>query len=305
MARLVLRAALVDLTPGSRVVVGVSGGADSLALAAVASFVARGADLDLTAIVVDHRLQTGSAEIARLAVAELTELQVPARVEQVQVTGSGGPEAAARQARLAALTREPVDAVLLAHTRDDQAETVLLGLGRGSGPRSIAGMMPRSGIFRRPFLELGRVDTERICRVHGLTWWNDPHNTDPAFRRVRLRHEVLPLLEDVLGGGVAEALGRTAAQVRADVDHLDELAAAAHTLQVDRLVQMAPAIRSRVIRRAALDAGARADELSARHIGELDRLVTDWHGQQWIELPGAVSCRRVSGALDFTATSSR
>ncbi|MGA9715136.1 MAG: tRNA lysidine(34) synthetase TilS [Aeromicrobium sp.] len=293
---------MADLPAGSRVVVGVSGGADSLALAAVATFVARGAGLDLSAVVVDHRLQSGSGEVARRAVTQLESLGVRARTEQVEVGNRGGPEAAARAARLAALTREPVDAVLLAHTRDDQAETVLLGLGRGSGPRSIAGMVPRSGLFRRPFLGLGRQQTEQICRAHGLTWWDDPHNVDPMFRRVRLRREVLPLMEEVLGGGVAEALGRTAEQLRADLDHLDELAADAHTLDVDHLAALAQAIRSRVLRRAALDAGARPDELAAHHIGELDRLIADWHGQVRVELPGAVSCRRVDGVLVFGPT---
>ncbi len=298
-ARIAVRSAVADLPAGSQVVVGVSGGADSLALAAVAAFVARGAGLDLSAVVVDHRLQPGSDEVARRTVTQLESLGVSARMEQVEVSGRGGPEAAARTARLAALTREPVDAVLLAHTRDDQAETVLLGLGRGSGPRSIAGMVPRSGLFRRPFLGIGRHDTEQICRAHGLTWWDDPHNVDPAFRRVRLRREVLPLLEEVLGGGVAQALGRTAEQLRADLDHLDELAGEAHTLEVDRLAALAHAIRSRVLRRAALDAGARPDELAAHHIGELDRLITDWHGQVRVELPGAISCRRLDGALVF------
>jgi len=301
-ARTAVRAALADLKPGSRVVIGVSGGADSLALAAIAEFVVRGGGLDVTAVVVDHRLQAGSDDVARRAVAQLKGIGLPARIEAVEVDGPGGPEAAARAARMAALTTDPVDAVLLAHTRDDQAETVLLGLGRGSGSRSIAGMAPRSGVFRRPFLDISRDDTEQICRAHGLTWWVDPHNADPVYRRVRLRSEVLPLLEDVLDGGVAAALGRTASQLRADLDHLDDLAAAAHSLQVGDLAAMAPAIRSRVLRRAALDAGARADELAAGHIGELDRLVTDWHGQLRVELPGGVSCRRVDRVLVFGAT---
>lgn len=304
-ARTAVRAALADLPAGSRVVIGVSGGADSLALAAVTAFVARGAGLDLTAIVVDHQLQDGSHDIALGAVAQLEGLGVPARIDTVDVTGPGGPEAAARAARLAALTRRPVDAVLLAHTRDDQAETVLLGLGRGSGPRSIAGMRPRSGVYRRPFLALSRQDTEQICRAHGLRWWVDPHNSDPTYRRVRVRREALPLLEDVLDGGVAAALARTAEQLRADLDHLDDLAAGAHSLQVQDLAAMAAPIRSRVLRRAALDAGARADELAAGRIGELDRLITDWHGQLRVELPGGVCCRRAGGALVFEATARR
>ncbi|MGJ9422129.1 tRNA lysidine(34) synthetase TilS [Aeromicrobium sp. CF3.5] len=304
-ARSVVRAELADLAPGSHVVVGVSGGADSLALAAVVEFVARSAGLQATGIVVDHGLQPGSRGVALRAVAQLEDLGLGARIETVAVGTVGGPEAAARSARLEALTHEGPDAVLLAHTRDDQAETVLLGLGRGSGPRSIAGMRPRSGVLRRPFLRLSRADTEHICTAHDLRWWTDPHNADPAFRRSRLRTEVLPLLEDVLGGGAAAALARTADQVRADNDHLDDLAAAIRTDVAADLADLPPALRTRVLRRAALDAGARPDELSAHHVAELDRLVTAWHGQARVELPGAVSCRRVDGRLEFTPTPAR
>lgn len=301
-ARTAVRSALTDLAPGSRVRVGVSGGADSLALAAVVAAVTRTADLDVEAVVVDHGLQQDSAGVARRAVEQAESLGLRARVVTVEVTGPGGPEAAARTARLTALAAGDPHAVLLAHTRDDQAETVLLGLGRGSGPRSIAGMRARSGPFRRPFLTLGRADTERICRVHGLGWWVDPHNADPSFRRARLRREVLPLLEDVLGGGVAAALARTADQVRADTDHLDALAEEAHTLDCERLAALPRALRSRVLRRAALEAGARGDELASVHVGELDRLVTDWHGQRRVELPGGTSCGREDGVLVFAPT---
>jgi tRNA(Ile)-lysidine synthase len=193
--------------------------------------------------------------------------------------------------------------VLLAHTLDDQAETVLLGLGRGSGPRSLAGMPAVDGIVRRPFLGLRRADTERICAASGLPWWTDPHNADREFRRSRLRHEVLPLLEDVLDGGVAEALARTADQLRADTALLDELAAeVADPCDVPLLAAMPPALRSRVLRRAALEAGADGSALAAVHVGELDRLVTDWHGQERVELPGRVSASRVGDALRFTPT---
>ncbi len=301
-ARVVVRAELADLAPGSRVAIGVSGGADSLALAAVTQFVARDAGLDVHAIVVDHQLQAGSREVARQAVAQLEGLGVPARIEAVDVGTRGGPEAAARSARLEALTRDGAAAVLLAHTRDDQAETVLLGLGRGSGARSIAGMRPRSGVLRRPFLTVSRADTERICVAHDLRWWTDPHNADPAFRRSRLRTEVVPLLEDVLGGGAAAALARTADQLRADNDHLDELAAAIRTDVAVDLAALPTALRTRVLRRIALEAGARPDELSAHHVAELDRLVTDWRGQTRAELPGGISIRRVDGRLEPVRT---
>ena len=300
--RNLVRSALADLPPGSRVVVGVSGGADSLALAAVTSFVAARGPYELSAVVVDHGLQDGSDEVAATAVHRLDRIGVPATVRRVDVGRVGGPEAAARSVRLATLATAAHEAgavtVLLAHTLDDQAETVLLGLGRGSGPRSLAGMAPRDGLWRRPLLTMRRADTERICRASGLEWWDDPHNADPSFRRSRVRADVMPVLEDVLGGGVAEALARTADQLRADGTLLDALAAdVADPHDVTVLAALPGALRSRVLRRIALGAGACAAELSATHLAELDRLVTDWHGQQRIELPGGVCIRRTGASL--------
>ena len=296
-ARSAVRRALADVDPGSRVVVGLSGGADSLALAAVVAFEAPRLALEVEAVVVDHRLQPGSSDVADAAAEQARGLGLAARVVAVSVGTDGGPEAAARDARHAALGAEDPDVVLLAHTLDDQAETVLLGLGRGSGARSIAGMRPVSGVVRRPFLGLTRADTEQVCRVHGLAWWDDPHNASAAFRRSRVRAEVLPLLEDVLGGGAAEALARTADQLRDDADLLDALAADALTDDAVTLAALHPALRSRVLRRLALDGGARPDELAAHHLAEVDRLVTDWSGQVRVELPGHVSVRRVDGRL--------
>lgn len=305
--RNLVREALSDLGSGARVLIGVSGGADSLALAAVTSFVADRDSYDLTAVVVDHGLQDGSDEIASRALRQLGTLGVDGRVVRVDVGRAGGPEAAARAARLAALTdaaaETGADAVLLAHTLDDQAETVLLGLGRGSGPRSISGMAPRDGLWRRPFLTLRRSGTERICRAHSLDWWTDPHNSDPAFRRSRVRAEVMPLLEDVLGGGVAEALARTADQLRADTAHLDDLAGRVDdVLDARTLADLPPALRSRALRRAALAAGADPAALSAGHLAELDRLVTDWRGQRRVELPGGISASRSGTSLSFADT---
>jgi len=301
--RRLLRSALDDLGPGSRVEVALSGGADSLAVAACLAFVGPKAGWRCGAVVVDHGLQPGSAEVATRAAEQARDLGLEAEVVPVEVGTDGGPEAAARAARYAVLRARPVDAVLLGHTLDDQAETVLLGLGRGSGPRSIAGMAPTDGVVRRPFLRLRRSDTEAICTAGGLQWWDDPQNTDAGFRRNRLRHEALPLLEDALGGGVAEALARTADQLRADTDLLDELATAVpDPCDVAHLEALPPALRTRVLRRAALEAGADGSELAAVHVGELDRLVTDWHGQARVELPGRVSASRVGDALTFART---
>jgi tRNA(Ile)-lysidine synthase len=299
-----LREAMEDVEPGDRVVVALSGGADSLALAACLAFVGAKAGWDCRAVVVDHGLQPGSADVAERAASQARELGLTAEVVPVVVEGDGGIEAAARRARYGALRAQGAAVVLLGHTLDDQAETVLLGLGRGSGPRSIAGMPPESGMFRRPFLGIRRAETERICAAYGLDPWTDPHNSDTRFRRSRIRHELVPLLEDVLGGGVVEALARTAGLVRQDVEFLDALAADAVSddMGVAGLLALPPALRSRVLRTAALEAGATASDLTAGHLDELDRLVTDWHGQTRVELPGGVSAVRDREALHFVPT---
>jgi tRNA(Ile)-lysidine synthase len=198
--------------------------------------------------------------------------------------------------------------VLLGHTMDDQAETVLLGLGRGSGPRSIAGMRGQDGRYLRPFLGLRRAVTEQACHDLGLLPWADPHNADRAYRRVRLRQEVLPLLEDVLAGGVVEALARTAAQLRPDVDALDDLAASRSAAlgrqpEVAALAGEPPALRARILRAWAADEGA--GPLAAAHLAALDRLITEWHGQGPVDLPGGCQARRDSGRLSVVQTPGR
>src|SRR4051794_24250450 len=302
--------------PDRLVLVACSGGADSLALAAAAAFVAPRAGWRPGLVTVDHGLQAGSAEQARRVAAVGYELGLdPVEVLRVDVGTAGGPEAAARTARYAALDATALAlgaSVLLGHTQDDQAETVLLGLGRGSGPRSIAAMRPVEGAYLRPFLSLRRGTTEAACRALGLEPWTDPHNADPAFQRVRLRADVLPLLEDVLQGGVTEALARTADLVRDDLDALDAWAAAVLAgvnsssdragaagrnpgLDVALVTELPRAVRSRVLRGWATAHGAAP--LSAERTAALEALVTSWHGQGPVELPGGVSVRRESGTL--------
>ena len=304
-ARRGVRDVLADVPTGAPVVVGLSGGADSLALAAAVTFVAAREGLAAEAVVVDHGLQDASADVAEQAARQARALGLAARTVQVEVGTSGGPEAAARSARREALldAAGPDGVVLLGHTRDDQAESVLLGLGRGSGGRSLAGMRTVDGPWRRPLLALSRADTETVCRAHDLTWWADPHNADPRFRRSRLRTEVMPLLEDVLGRGVGNALARTADLLRDDADLLDHLAAQVdHPSDVAVLAALPPALRSRVLRREALAAGAGAAETGAVHVAALDRLVTRWTGQDRVELPGGVCCRREGSSLIFGPT---
>jgi tRNA(Ile)-lysidine synthase len=310
--RLVLAAQQGD-TPRNSLLVGqagvlvaCSGGADSLALAAATAFEAPRAQVRAGLVTVDHGLQRGSAQRAEQVASLGYELGFdPVEVIRVEVGTAGGPEAAAREARYAALEAAgaALDAsVLLGHTLDDQAETVLLGLGRGSGPRSIAGMAEVDGRYLRPFLHLRRTTTEAACAALGLEPWDDPHNVDPSFQRVRLRHEVLPLLEDVLQGGVAEALARTAELVRDDLEALDEWAARHIAeprnphLEIASVAPLPRAVRTRVLRIWATAAGAAP--LSAERTAALDALVTDWHGQGPVQLPGGVAVRRASGRLE-------
>jgi tRNA(Ile)-lysidine synthase len=310
--RVAVRRAVADLPPGSFVLVAVSGGADSLALAAAAAFVAPRAGLRAGAVVVDHGLQPGSADVAQHAAATCKRLGLdPVRVEPVEVPRDGtGPEAAARTARYAALERaadvEGAAAVLLGHTRDDQAESVLLGLVRGSGTRSLAGMAARRGRLLRPLLHLDRTTTRAACAALGLDPWDDPHNRDRGYARVRAR-ELLPVLEEALGPGTTAALARSADLAREDADALDDLAARAHAevsagprgtdLDVGGLGGLPDAVRRRVLRRAALAAGSPAGSLSRTHLLALDALVTRWHGQGPVRLPGGVSGRRRCGRL--------
>ena len=303
--RRAVRADLTDLPPGALVLAAVSGGPDSLALAAALGQEAAALGLRAGAVTVDHGLQDGSADRARGVAATCAELGLdPVEIVAVEVAREGGPEGAARTARYAAIDRVVdalgVGAVLLGHTLDDQAETVLLGLARGSGARSVSGMPARRGRLRRPLLELRRATTDAACRAWELAPWADPHNADPRFARARVRTQVMPLLLDVLGPGVPEALARTAAMVREDADALDALAASVtDPADVAALEGLGPAIRTRVLHRAAIEGGVPAGALSAAHVREIDRLVTAWHGQGPVSLPGGLVAERAYGRLTF------
>ncbi len=290
------------VAPTAPLVVACSGGADSLALAAAVMAVA--GNRPLAVATVDHGLQDGSDEVARAVAGTARALGYPrADVLTVTVRGSGGTEAAARDARYAALrdlagSLGPGTAVLLAHTTDDQAETVLLGLARGSGPRSIAGMRPWRAPWGRPLLTIRRSDTEAACAAAGLVPWQDPQNADPSFTRVRLRREVLPLLEQVLGGGVAPALARTAELMADDLTALDEMAeraveaaATAGTLDRAELGRWPAAVRRRALR-IWVARGAGVTELTYRHLLRLDGLVTAGRSGSAVRLPGGIDVVR-------------
>ncbi|GAA2005733.1 tRNA lysidine(34) synthetase TilS [Nakamurella flavida] len=311
------------LGPDDPVCVACSGGADSLALALAVRAVA--GRRPTSAVTVDHGLQDGSADRARTTATVLRDMGYSAvDVRTVRVDGPGGPEAAARRARYAALAESvrpagPAAAVLLAHTADDQAETVLLGLARGSGPRSLAGMRAWRPPWGRPLLGVRRADTERRCAEAGLTPWQDPHNLDPAYTRVRVRREVMPLLDEVLGGGVVAALARTAELTAQDTDALDELARArlsAHadpaagastgdgpvggavTIGCDRLVGEPTAVRRRMLRAWLADAGA--GPLTHEHLTRVDALTRPGPAGSAVRVPPGLDVTRRAGRLVLT-----
>ena len=316
-ARRAVRAAfeLAGLAAGETVLLAVSGGGDSMALAAAAAFEGPRAGLTVKAAVVDHGLQTGSAEVAAQAAARLRELGI-AEVEvlRVEVKNSGdGIEAAAREARYQALDalRLQLSAsyLLLGHNLDDQAETVLLGLARGSGLRAISGMPVIEERLRRmrPFLGLTRASLRQACVDQGIEFWQDPHNENREFARVRAR-QLLALLEQELAPGISEALARTADQVRDAEQLIDSMAAQLEAdaraggtgrevmYAVDALAPAPAAVRRGTLHLIATQVGAR--NISQPQIAAIDGLLTDWHGQKFVQLSG-ITVERIGAQLIF------
>ncbi|GIH08329.1 tRNA(Ile)-lysidine synthase [Rhizocola hellebori] len=312
-----VRAALPTATPppppaAGLVVVACSGGADSLALAAAAVFVAPRVGV----VTVDHGLQDGSAERAQAVVKWADSAgATPNEVVTVEVGTSGGPEAAAREARYLALAdaaqRLGATCVLLGHTEDDQAETVLLALARGSGPRGISAMparFERHGVlFVRPLLGISRATCRAACEAQTLTVWDDPHNVDPSYTRARVRASVMPAIVAALGADVVPNLARTASLVAADSRYLDEEAivafgrcAAEAGLSVDALAALADPIRTRVLHHWVTSLGVPRAALSHRHVAAIDALVTAWHGQGATQLPGGISVHRSGRTLSYS-----
>ena len=296
------------------ILVGCSGGPDSLALAAVGVFFATRGEVRMGAVVVDHQMQEGSAEVAQATAEQLQQLGLdPVVVRTVDLKhDGGGPEAAARAARFGALEATARDLgashVLLGHTLDDQAESVLLGLARGSGTRSLAGMRERRGMYLRPFLGLRRSETLAICEALQLNPWHDPTNQDPAYLRVRVRNTVIPFLSAELGPGMAESLARSATILGHDADFLDQLALAEFeklaergedgdeqgqiTLPENELRGLAPALRMRVLALAVVELGG--TQPSLERLGAAENLLARKGSAGPVQLAGKVSAWRIS-----------
>lgn len=293
---------MMNLADCNRWIVAYSGGADSLALAVAAADLAARRLEPIEAVTIDHGLRPESAEHAQQAAGILRQLEVDTAIIPVTVDRSDGVEAGARAARYAALAdraREKRAGVLLGHTMDDQAETVLLGLARGSSARALSGMRPivdDDGIsWLRPLLDVRAIDTRQMCQVLRLPVVEDPSNAldgpwqsaaGSPLPRIAVRHTVIPNLCTALGQDVVPSLARTATLLTRDADALDALTPEVDELDVDELATMPQAIRIRVLKRAAEQAGANA--LTTTHLDALDALVIDYRGQGPLHLANRV-----------------
>ena len=305
-----VRAQLTDCTPGDVVIVACSGGADSLALAYALSKEAEKLSVKVVAVTIDHQLQANSRNQAEVVLAQCASMGiVSGEIIPVKVDITDGMEASARRARYLALDeackRHSATKVFLGHTQDDQAETVLLGLARGSGTRSLSGMAPVMGKYIRPLLSITRRQTVAACEDAKLNPWHDPHNLDKQYLRVRVRLEALPVLEATIGPGVSAALARSAALMRDDADALDEWASREfqdvdpQSMEISALADLPRALRTRLIRAGIYACGAPQGSINANHVSAVESLVTSWHGQGEVALPGGVKARRKSGRLSL------
>ena len=306
LIRLAVRNSLTSNTkPGQKLLIAVSGGADSLALAAACEFEAKKLGLKIAAAVIDHSLQKGSDKVAAQTAKTLAALGFEeVVVKKIAVGKAGGPEAAARTARYTALEtlRQKTKShfIVLGHTSSDQAETVLLGLVRGSGSKSLSGMSEKTGFLLRPLLGIERATTEAFCKDSGIKYWSDPQNKDEKFLRVMIRKHVLPFLEKQLGGSVAASLVRTADQLREDNAYLEsqadksfkkyaKVSGSGISFDAKALEKLPAAILNRVIKKALDGFGS---ESSRTHVLAVSDLVLSWHGQKPLALPGVRVVRK-------------
>ncbi|QRV02415.1 tRNA lysidine(34) synthetase TilS [Arcanobacterium phocisimile] len=339
ISRLALRQALADHNDDVPVVVAVSGGSDSMAVAITLAFIAPKLGLTARAVCVDHGIRPESAAEAQTVRERLAKFGIDVDIVRIDVTGNAGPEGNARQGRYAAIaeyarklgtTKQPAT-VLLGHTQNDQAETVLLGFSRGSGAQSIAGM-PAAGELPlypdvpmiRPFLEFSREDLRIICQEYDVEWINDPSNELGGpwktadgldLRRTAVRHRVVPELEASLGPGTVPAIARTAQLLQEDNKALAyyarrELAQAIIardpvTIACDQLSQAPQAVRRRALKYAVKESGVRSGELVYWHIAGLDKLLTERKNNRGIDLPGVRAWREHNQLMFLPGKQSR
>ncbi len=317
LSRKAIREVLAELAP-KRILLAVSGGADSLALAAAAVFEAKKLKIEVVAAVIDHGLQKNSAEVAAKAKQTLNGLGIEkVFIERVSVATKGdGLEAAARDARYKALEKvrkaTRSEWIFLGHNQDDQAETVLLGLARGSGLRSISGMpkIDDSRKLARPLLDIPRQTLRQACSDASIEFWDDPHNADSKFARVRVRN-LATELEKTLGPGFAAALARTA-ESAAEADELIEgiaeklvkkalgkVGARQVSYSIEVLAKAKAALRRKALHLICQQAGAK--NISRSQVMAIDELIANWHGQKKTSLSG-ITVERVANQLVVKST---
>ena len=305
---------LKDFDAGDYVLVGCSGGADSLALAWTTLVVGKRLELKTGVIIVDHQLFPESNSVALNAKKQCEDLGIEeVIIKKVNVEQTHeGLEAAARIARYEAfenvLQETNAQVILLAHTQDDQAETVLMRLTRGSGAKSLSGMAQVSGKYLRPFLHLRKKLVHDSLDLIGLKAWQDPANTDHQFLRVKVRHELMPKIVEVLGESAISSLDKTSQLLRLDNQALEELAqqffesqkdVKTNGLEISELEKLPEAIRTRVLKIFAIASGVHPGPFSFEHIEAIDALVKNWHGQGNVDLPGFIQATRVDHSIRF------
>ena len=303
---------LKDFEPADLILVGCSGGADSIALVWSASVVCKRLNLNLGVLIVDHQLIAESNQVAENTKKQCAEFGInQIIVKKIKVVlENEGLESAARKARYKAfeevIKETNAKALMLAHTQDDQAETMLMRLTRGSGAKSLSAMSEVSGKYLRPFLHVRKFEIKDALEKEDIKYWNDPANSNSDFLRVKVRNELIPKLIEVLGDSVVEALDRTSMLLKNDNDILDQIALNHYQenrqLLISKLEDLPSAIRTRVIKLAALDAGVNPGPFSFEHIEAIDALVTNWHGQSHIDLPGFVQASRVNETIRFNSS---
>lgn len=316
--RQVVRPWLQDVT--ARIGIGVSGGADSLALAIALVAECKKEKIETFGIIIDHQLQDGSDAVALATQTTLNKIGVTKSIiRKVWVELEDGMEASARRARYQAFSdvieEFDLDNLFLAHTQNDQAEGVLLGLARGSGSKSLSAMASVNGKFIRPLLAITREQTVAVCEENKIEYWKDPQNDDLSFARVKVRRQILPLMEEMIGPGIVAALARSAKMLREDNLALEGYAREflsklespkrdsgeldAWELDIAELGRLPLAVRSRVLREAIFRAGTTPGALTAEHLSAVEALITNWHGQGAVSLPDGVKVSRISGRLSL------
>ena len=304
---------LKNFEPADNILVACSGGADSLALAWTSQVVAKRLGLNLICVIIDHQLIKESAQVALEAKIKCENFGIEKVViKQIEVKDNKeGLEAAARKARYEAFEQLAIEfdanAVLLAHTQDDQAETMLMRLTRGSGAKSLSAMKEVSGKYLRPFLHIRKFELVNALEKEGITYWQDPSNTDYKFLRAKVRHELMPKLIEVLGQSAIESLDKTSDLLKEDNDALDLIAQENYEklnreLKVENLEEFPAALRKRIIKIAALEAGVISGPFSYEHIEAIDALVTNWRGQGNVDLPGFIQASRVNQTIRFISS---